>query len=324
MPTNNKDDRKPRTTYTHELFDHIRQLSLSDEEKSKLTHMVGSAFSRQRNIMEQSKQEAIQVVQRGNLNAIERLEKQVLAIEASRSEISKYFENTVADLRAKLQIESKTNLLRFEHFEERLETFLRMEKRGDRCALGLVDVADFKDINDTFGHSVGDKVLAKIAELLKSHARLDDWIAKERRQEPRPGFHGRRGGDEFVFFSPDIRTCRTARVISERFVYAVQQYALEEIDERLKGIIISVDVGVVCFDPTLERSDQETARKMVSGLTDLADTFMYKAKTRAKRARRSRVRHHVWLDHIKISGGRLVSAEEEHREKGQPDLFGSQ
>ena len=51
----------------------------------------------------------------------------------------------------------------------------------------MLDVDDFKNINDTYGHETGDKVLKKLVQVLKSNFRFDDYVC-------------RLGGDEFVVF----------------------------------------------------------------------------------------------------------------------------
>ena len=68
-----------------------------------------------------------------------------------------------------------------------------MENMG-KCNKGcfmLIDIDDFKHVNDTYGHETGDKVLTEVATALTNVFRKEDVI-------------GRYGGDEFVVFMPDI------------------------------------------------------------------------------------------------------------------------
>ena len=78
-----------------------------------------------------------------------------------------------------------TGLLTPRAFRERLSRVLDEDRNGRRVALWFVDTDRFKEVNDTFGHAVGDRVLQQMAELLRAHA-----IA-------RTDFVARNGGDEF-------------------------------------------------------------------------------------------------------------------------------
>lgn len=79
--------------------------------------------------------------------------------------------------------------------EERIENALAVRTGG---ALFLFDIDNFKDINDTFGHSYGDKVICEVAHFIKRQFRSRDCI-------------GRIGGDEFVAYMDDIHDRDTIR-----------------------------------------------------------------------------------------------------------------
>jgi diguanylate cyclase (GGDEF)-like protein len=75
---------------------------------------------------------------------------------------------------------------------DRLEHALAQAKRNSlSLSLLFIDLDDFKRVNDSHGHEVGDKVLRTIAERLQSSVRADDTV-------------GRQGGDEFVYLILDI------------------------------------------------------------------------------------------------------------------------
>jgi diguanylate cyclase (GGDEF)-like protein len=304
MPANA--NQKPSLVTTRELFDYIRQLPLSDGEKTKLAHLISGTFSRQRKLMEQSKERAMASMLQSRLEATEELQKRVLSEQATVIEVSNYFERIIGDLRTKLQIDPKTHLLNFEAFREKAEMFFGLEKRSHWCAYGVVDVADFKKINDTFGHLTGDKILERISVLMREQVRTDDLITKERRHEPRPDLHARMGGDEFVFLATDISHCGMTKTIAERFVEAVQEYDWASEDPRLVGVAISVDVGAVCLKMP-ESRDPESVRSLTIALMRLADELMYRAKRRAKRARNEKPEHHVYVRRASVEeGGKLV------------------
>ena len=74
----------------------------------------------------------------------------------------------------------KTKLMNFGRFTEQLESFLALEQRGRWCAVGLVDITGFKWYNDALGHAVGDRIIERVAALLREQVRSDDLLAQER------------------------------------------------------------------------------------------------------------------------------------------------
>ena len=70
--------------------------------------------------------------------------------------------------------------MNFGRFTEQLESFLALEQRGRWCAVGLVDITGFKWYNDALGHAVGDRIIERVAQLLREQVRSDDLLAQER------------------------------------------------------------------------------------------------------------------------------------------------
>jgi diguanylate cyclase (GGDEF)-like protein len=173
----------------------------------------------------------------------------------------------------------KTRLMNFRRFIEQLEAFLALEQRGRWCAVGLVDITSFKWYNDTLGHALGDRIIDRVARLLREQVRSDDLIAQES-PEFRTGqeLHARFGGDEFCFLIPDLDDFSAAWVIAERFREAVERYDWIAEDARLVEKPVKVDVGVVCLrlGPVGER--RHIARQLAHDLLARADELMYEAK----------------------------------------------
>ena len=97
--------------------------------------------------------------------------------------------------------------MNFRRFIEQLEAFLALEQRGQWCAIGLVDITAFKSYNDTLGHALGDKIIDRVARLLREQVRSDDLIAKESATvRVAQDMHARFGGDEFCFLIPNLVT----------------------------------------------------------------------------------------------------------------------
>ncbi len=135
----------------------------------------------------------------------------------------------------------------------RMEEQLAQRKPEQKMALLLIDLDRFKEINDTLGHSTGDKVLKLLGPRLE--AELGDT----------PGMVARLGGDEFAIFLPNIRNSQQAAVFGHRFLDSVcQVFELEGFRTE-----ISASVGVaICPDQAED----------VGTLMRYADVAMYHAK----------------------------------------------
>ena len=97
-------------------------------------------------------------------------------------------EETIAELRAKVTImglDSLTQLPNRGAFDKELKRFQSYHRRGETFSLILMDVDDFKLINDSCGHEAGDRALIGLAAVLRTYARGHD-------------FASRWGGDEFT------------------------------------------------------------------------------------------------------------------------------
>lgn len=110
--------------------------------------------------------------------------------------------------------------------------------------LALVDLDNFKRVNDTYGHSVGDEVIKQVAQVLVTNVRYTDSVV-------------RLGGDEFAIIFPETEI-KKARVISERIRKLV--------DTKCEHVTISV--GLVEINDTIS----------VAETMDLVDSVLYKAK----------------------------------------------
>src|SRR3954471_22415299 len=179
-------------------------LHLPEPQEHALLDAIDHVFVQHERLWQQSKQEAIQAVSAGFTERMNRMREELSARDATVSSIARYFEDLVADLTDRVHRDPKTRLMNFRRFIEQLEAFLALEQRGRWCAVGLVDINSFKWYNDNLGHALGDRIIDRVARLLREQIRSDDLIAQESAQEesePRPGqeLHARFGGDEFCF-----------------------------------------------------------------------------------------------------------------------------
>ena len=289
----------PRTTA--DLRQWVREnLHLDDATSIALFSMVEQVIASQRQLIEESKHEAIRALSEGFAAKMERLQHQLTEKDVTVSNIARYFEEVVADLTEKSHRDPKTKLLNFDWFMERLESFLAVEQRVRWCGVGVVDINSFKYYNDTLGHSTGDRIIERVARILSDQIRSEDFLALERSGEGRD-LHARFGGDEFCFLIPDLPGCDEAFDIADRFKEAVEAHDWTRDDRRLSTRPVRVDVGVVCLQLGQIAERRGVARKLAAELIHRADTLMYGAK--GKRA------EHVYATAVQIENGQLTELE---------------
>jgi diguanylate cyclase (GGDEF)-like protein len=262
-----------------ELRDWIRgNLHLDLPLEVELLAAVEEVLSRQRQLVEESKRDAIQALSEGFTTKLDKLQGQLSEKETTVSNIARYFEEVVAELTEKSHRDPKTKLLNFNWFMERVESYLAVEQRVRWCGVGVVDITSFKRYNDTLGHAVGDLIIERVARILSDQIRSADFLALERVNETRD-LHARFGGDEFCFLIPQLPGCVEATEIAERFKQAVERHPWAREDERLAENPVKVDVGVVCLrlGPIAER--RGVARQLAADLIQCADMLMYQAKS---------------------------------------------
>jgi diguanylate cyclase (GGDEF)-like protein len=268
--------RLPRTIAELRRWIHDR-LQLPADRETDLLEAIEGALGWQRQLLEQSKQEAIKALSEGFTSRIAQLHHELTQKELTVSNIARYFEELVADLTEKSHRDPKTKLLNFDWFMERLESFLAVEQRVRWCGVGVVDINSFKWYNDTLGHTLGDRIIERVARILAEQIRSEDLLALER-----PGragdLHARFGGDEFCFLVPDLPGFREACDIAERFKRSVEGWDWSGEDPRLATRPVRVDVGVVCLrlGPVMDR--RGVSRKLAVELIQWADKLMYSAK----------------------------------------------
>jgi two-component system, cell cycle response regulator len=145
-----------------------------------------------------------------------------------------------------------TQIANHRHFQDRLrEEFRRAQRYDDPLALILVDLDHFKQVNDTFGHQVGDEVLFSMAACLKAAVRETDFVA-------------RYGGEEFAVLLPKTHLAG-ALTVAERIVAEMLN-----IKAGPAGLKVTASFGVSGFPGrSVNTSDQ---------LVRTADEALYRAK----------------------------------------------
>ncbi len=142
-------------------------------------------------------------------------------------------------------------------FEEKFKQSLKISHRNQqKMALLFIDLDRFKDINDTLGHHIGDKLLLEVAQRLTAVLRETDLLA-------------RIGGDEFVIVLEDIAHKSNAAQISEKIIVALKEPF--HIDQH--ELSTSASIGISFYPDDTDDFDD---------LLKFADSAMYKAKESGK------------------------------------------
>ncbi len=138
-------------------------------------------------------------------------------------------------------------------FKDRLDREIAHSQRsGAKIALLFIDLDHFKNVNDSFGHSMGDSVLREAARRIAPCIREADTVA-------------RLGGDEFTVMLTGLNRAQDAWQISESIVAALsREYALGE-----QRCFLSASVGIASYP-----EDGSSAEELLKS----ADTAMYRAK----------------------------------------------
>lgn len=131
---------------------------------------------------------------------------------------------------------------------------VRARRTGRPLAVAVIDIDDFKQVNDTFGHSTGDRILCDVASVLREHFREIDLPA-------------RMGGEEFAVLLPETDLAG-AREAVERFVSALAAAELGDGQSRPYGVTASAGVAAapdLGVDVLLERADRALYRAKEHG-----------------------------------------------------------
>ncbi len=159
-----------------------------------------------------------------------------------------------SSIKAMAVYDTLTNVHNRRYFDERLGVETQKSFFSNTpLSLVMVDIDYFKKANDTFGHTEGDKVLLKIASLLKNSVRKDDTVA-------------RYGGEEFALILPGAKLEITS-MIAERIRRLVETTLFEVGDNQIH---LTISLGVSNLPAHRARSKEE--------LVKMADLALYQAK----------------------------------------------
>jgi len=139
------------------------------------------------------------------------------------------------------------------------------KERKRTLAVLYLDLDNFKRVNDTLGHAVGDELLCLVATRLRNALRYSDTVGTEPLGHARPGDLARLGGDEFMALLPNLRDADDAGIVAERLIGALR----EPMQLAATSLVVTPSVGIAVFPR--DGTDAET-------LLRNADLAMYFAK----------------------------------------------
>ncbi len=184
-----------------------------------------------------------------NRRFIKKLEQQTKEIERLRDELRKVKEEA--------NIDALTGLRNRRSFERTLQEFFRdFKKFGYPFSLIMMDLDNFKEVNDTYGHLVGDRVLKDVGNILRNYLRAKDIPA-------------RTGGEEFAIILPGVKK-EEAIMVAERLRKVISKH-------RVK--VDSTDVKVTASFGVSEISD---STEEPEDILREADKNLYQAKRTGK------------------------------------------
>ena len=142
------------------------------------------------------------------------------------------------DLYEQASRDSLTGLANRRVFDERIDAILGSAKRhGHKVTLACLDLDKFKQINDTFGHMVGDLVLQKVSRLMEGMVRSCDLLV-------------RMGGDEFMLVMSST-SVEDAKILADRLCRAVEELDLPSAGKGQLG----VSIGLLEWDHVMSKED---------------------------------------------------------------------
>lgn len=141
---------------------------------------------------------------------------------------------------------------RFLFFDRLNQTIRKARRQKQRFALFFIDLDEFKTVNDSFGHVIGDKVLKGVADFLSQTVRDSDTVA-------------RLAGDEFTIILDNVQTLANVKTIAKKTLKAISQ----PIETQPSTITMTASIGISIFPD--HGDDAETLLKK-------ADAAMYLIK----------------------------------------------
>ncbi|RUM53851.1 MAG: hypothetical protein DSY87_02520 [Methylococcus sp.] len=154
---------------------------------------------------------------------------------------------------------------------QQLDKLITQSKRnGQRFATIFIDLDDFKKINDTLGHHLGDRLLQEVADRIRKNLRAADVITRDFSDNDTPqSMLARLGGDEFTVLLTSIHDAHDASRVAKRILIALA----EPFQLQNHQASVGASIGISIFP-----GDGSSAEQLLKS----ADMAMYEAKKSGK------------------------------------------
>jgi diguanylate cyclase (GGDEF)-like protein/PAS domain S-box-containing protein len=217
-------------------------VSVPGEKKIDLAGLLGVAYGSSRNLNDQEKS----------------VIRSILAVMVMVVGSSKALSRTLSELEFYSSHDPLTGLHNRRYFNEMLEYEIgRSERHKHEFSILMVDLDDFKDVNDTYGHPCGDAVLKLIAETMRSHMRIGDLAT-------------RLGGDEFAIILSETGK-EGALVAAEKLRTELRNINFES--PNGKNFHVTISIGLVTYPEDAQN---------IFDLMSSVDIGLYRAKEMGK------------------------------------------
>jgi diguanylate cyclase (GGDEF)-like protein len=174
--------------------------------------------------------------------------------------LTSLFSKEMSSIRTKARMDPLTKLLNREGFEELVR--MSLSERPGQGLLMIMDMDNFKLINDQLGHPVGDQVLRKFSSILENYFNRNKDIV------------GRLGGDEFaVFVGRGISTQETEGMLKKFISIVHQNFDSEYPDQKLS---VSIGIGLAAKSETYELLYQNADKALYEAKWNGKDRFQMK------------------------------------------------
>ena len=207
------------------------------DESGRLRHLLKiSEDITQRKLLENELRSAVETL-RANEASLQATCRQLAA--ATRA-----LKKSQRKLQRLSQQDALTGLLNRRGFKSELQRVKALAEREGQCiGFLIIDIDHFKQINDLYGHAIGDHILKTVAELLRAHLRASDLIC-------------RYGGDEVIIALPSTDEAAT-RLTANRILQAVRHHDFSKGHAKLA---VTVSIGAACKSPLHNHSVEKVIK----------------------------------------------------------------
>jgi diguanylate cyclase (GGDEF)-like protein len=235
--------------------DDINRKVISEYEHEYFNEKTNKWYKVQNKITKLSSGKIIQVVIALDISSQKEAQGKFITTQVKLVQQTQKLEKAHQELKLLASIDPLTKLYNRRYFIELSEPILDLAKRNNtNTAVIMLDIDKFKNVNDTYGHNIGDEVLVALALKLQEISRKSDVAS-------------RWGGEEFLILLPNT-DINGALIIAEKIRQNLEELVIDLKDE--KKLQFTVSVGVSPFD----KESNDTLQSAINR----ADEALYKAK----------------------------------------------